>query len=176
MNKTSELIACLTITACSTRAVDKVDTSKFDLSKLPPPAQKQNLTFATDIQPLFKASCLRCHGEDRPKGGLQLGSLEAVLKGGKDGKVVVPGDSKASFLVAAVAQVDAEIAMPPKPRGGRGPGGPGGPGNSPGGGGRPPGPGGPNGGPGGGGFGPPPKPLTAEQVGLIRAWIGQGAR
>ena len=33
------------------------------------------------------------------------------------------------------------------------------------------GPGGP-----GGGFGPPPKPLTAEQVGLVRAWIDQGAK
>ena len=26
------------------------------------------------------------------------------------------------------------------------------------------------------GFGPPPKPLTAEQVGLVRAWIDQGAK
>jgi hypothetical protein len=24
--------------------------------------------------------------------------------------------------------------------------------------------------------GPPPKPLTAEQVGLVRAWIDQGAK
>jgi hypothetical protein len=42
------------------------------------------------------------------------------------------------------------------------------------------GPGGPPpGGPGPGGqrnFGPPPKPLTAEQVGLVRAWIDQGAK
>jgi hypothetical protein len=52
-------------------------------------------------------------------------------------------------------------------------GGPGGPGGPPGG-----GPGGPGGGPGGpgGGFGPPPPPLTAEQVGLVRAWIDQGAK
>jgi len=27
-----------------------------------------------------------------------------------------------------------------------------------------------------GGFGPPPKPLTPEQVGLIRAWVDQGAK
>jgi hypothetical protein len=40
------------------------------------------------------------------------------------------------------------------------------------------GPGGPPpGGPGGQhNFGPPPKPLTAEQVGLVRAWIDQGAK
>jgi hypothetical protein len=44
----------------------------------------------------------------------------------------------------------------------------------------PGGPGGPGGGPGGfggfGGGGTPPAPLTAEQVGLVRAWIDQGAK
>src|SRR5439155_23930881 len=126
-------------------------------------------------------------------------SQEEVLKGGEDGTVVVPGDSKKSPLVVAVARLDDKFAMPPKPKpggpGGPGgqfrgrPGGPGGPGDRP-----PGGPGGPGGanppgprgggappgppsGPGGpGGFGPPPKPLTPEQVALIRAWIDQGAK
>jgi hypothetical protein len=163
------------------------DFSKFDLSKLPPPAQKAGLTYATDIRPLFEATCVRCHGQERPKAGLRLDSLESVLKGSRDGKVVTAGDSKKSLLVIAVSQIDEHTAMPPK-RGGRGggrggPGGPGGQGgqqgsagaNPPQGGGeggnRPPGGQG-----GGGGFGPPPKPLTAEQVGLIRAWIDQGAK
>ena len=74
------------------------------------------------------------------------------------------------------------------PAGGPPPGGPGGDNGGPGG--PPPGgPGGDNAGPGGpppggpgpGGqpprnFGPMPKPLTAEQVGLVRAWIDQGAK
>ena len=97
----------------SASANDKWDITKIDTSKLPPPVDKQGLSFANDIQPLFKASCLRCHGEDRPKGELRLDSLEAVLKGGKDGKVVVPGDSKKSLLLLAAAQVDEKIAMPP---------------------------------------------------------------
>jgi hypothetical protein len=68
---------------------------------------------------------------------------------------------------------------PPPQVGGDGDHGPGGP--PPGGGDRPPG--GPQGTNGPGSFqsrlrplGPPPKPLTAEQVGLIRAWIDQGAK
>jgi hypothetical protein len=155
-------------------AGEGVDLSKMDLSKVPPAAAKKGLTFSKDVQPLLEASCTRCHGQDRPKAGLQLTSLDAVLKGGKDGKVVVPGDSKKSLLVIAAAQIDEETAMPPKRGPGRGgPGGPGG-GRPPGG---PPGGGGPGGGPGGpGGFGPPPKPLTAEQVGLVRAWVEQGAK
>jgi hypothetical protein len=173
------LIACIMTTASSAVAADKFNFDKLDLNKLPPAAEKKDLTYTKDIKPLLQSSCLRCHGEQRPKGNLRLDNLEGVLQGGKDGKVVVAGDSKHSPLVIAAAQIDDKTAMPPK----RGPGGPGGPGggNSPrppgggdnGGAPRPPGQGGP-GGP--GGFGPPAKPLTAEQVSLIRAWIDQGAK
>jgi hypothetical protein len=143
-----------------------------DLSKLPAASEKKNLTFAKDIRPLFQASCMRCHGNDRPKGGLSLGSLAAVLKGGKDGQVVIPQKSAESPLLIAVAQIDDDTAMPPKK--GPGGGGPGGGGRGRGG----PGGGGGNGGPGGrpGGGGLAPKPLTPEQVGIVRAWIDQGAK
>ena len=161
------ILGGLVAVASTVTAGEAVDLSKIDLSKLPPAATKKGLTYSTDIKPLLEASCTRCHGQDRPKAGLQLTSLAAILKGSKEGKVVVPGASKKSILVIAAAQIDEETAMPPK----RGPG-HGGPG-----GGRPPG--GPQGGggPGGpGGFGPPPKPLTAEQVGLMRAWVDQGSK
>ena len=192
MNKTrASLIASLLAAASPLLAGEKTDFSKLDLSKLPPPASTRGVTYAKDIRPLFEASCIRCHGQDRHKGGLQLTSLESVLQGGDDGKVLVAGDSKNSLLVIAASQIDPETAMPPKRGpGGRGRGGPGG--GAPGGGERPPGgdspgprpdgsappggPGRPGGGGPGGGFGPPPKPLTPEQVGLLRAWIDQGAK
>jgi len=181
---------------CLALHAEPPDFSKLDVSKLPPATKQKGITYAKDIKRLFEASCFRCHGEERQKGGLRVDSLEAVLKGGEDGKVVIAGKSEKSPLVIAVSQIDPEYTMPPKPKG-RGPGGPGGPGSpgGPGGPGGPPAqgadgqkpPGGPNGGgpggrpPGGGpggpgGFGPPPKPLTAEQVGLVRAWIDQGAK
>lgn len=149
-----------------------------DLSKLPPPSKQQNITYAKDIKPLFEASCVRCHSGERAKAGLHLDSLEGALKGSKDGKVIVPGKSEQSDLVMAVARLDEKKAMPPMRGPGRGPGGGGGPGGP---GGQNPGAGpGTAGGPGAGGpgfqKGPPPKPLTPEQVGLVRGWIDQGAK
>lgn len=138
--------------------------AEVDLSKLPAPSSRSGLTYAKDIKPLLEASCIRCHGEEKQKGDLRLDSLGALLKGGENGKVVVPGKSKESPLLIAVSQLDEETAMPPKRKGG-GPGGPGGPGGN-----RPA-----PGGPGGGGPGMP-KPLTAAEVGLVRAWIDQGAK
>jgi len=149
---------------------------------LPPASTKQGVTFATDVKPLFEASCTRCHGAQRPKGGLRLDTLEGVLKGSEDGKVLEVGNSAKSDIVTAIARINPKTAMPPerKPRPG-GPGGPGGAekagegaksGDAPA---HPEGAGGP-GGPGGQGNRTPAKPLTAEEVGLVRAWIDQGAK
>jgi len=178
MHRTSVLlILALTALGTSARAAEP------DLTKLPPPANKKGVTYTKDIRPIFEVSCFRCHGEQGPKAGLRLDSLETVLKGGEDGKVILSGKSDKSLLVIAVSQLDEKKAMPPKPgagRGGRGPGGPGGPGGPPPAEEKPAGPAAgapPQGQPGGrGGFGPPPKALTAEQVGLVRAWIDQGAK
>ena len=173
-------------------AAARLSAAPVDWSKLPPPSTQTGVTFEKDIAPMLKESCVRCHGVNRPKAQLRLDSLEGVLKGAKDGPVVTAGDSANSLLVKAVSQLDPQTAMPPKPRARRGPGGPqgtnapampppGGPGG-PEGGGPPPmdggqGPGGPGGpGPGGQPKFPPAKPLTADQVGLIRAWIDQGAK
>jgi len=174
----------------------------IDWSKLPPAATAENVTFDKDIAPIFKDSCVRCHGAERPRAQLRLDTLEGVLKGTKQGPVLTAGDSAHSLLVKAVSRLDPETAMPPKPRNRRPPGGPMGT-NAPA---MQPPPGGPpmGGGPDGGDrprmggnegdrppggpmgtnapadrlrrLGPPPKPLTPEQVGLVRAWIDQGAK
>jgi mono/diheme cytochrome c family protein len=150
-----------------------------DLSKLPPAAKREGVTYAKDIRPIFEASCLRCHGEQRPKAGLRLDSLESVLKGSKEGQVVLPGKGAESKLVLAVARVDERSAMPPKPREGRR-GGPGGPsakssddgkakGQTDGGNSQTPNA--PQ-----QAKAPAAKNLTTEQVALVRAWVDQGAK
>ena len=149
------LVTALTFAACSVMAEPLPDPSK-----LPPVSKQEGVTFEKDIHPIFEDSCVRCHGEQRPKAQLQLGTLEGTLKGSKDGKVVVPGQSEKSPLVFAVSEINGKISMPPKPRAPR-------PGAANGGTNAPAAPAAPQ---------HPWKPLTPEQVGLIRAWIDQGAK
>jgi hypothetical protein len=40
-----------------------------------------------------------CHNSASPSANLDLGSFAGVMKGGKDGVIVVPGDSANSLLV-----------------------------------------------------------------------------
>jgi hypothetical protein len=170
-----------------------------DLSQLPPPSDRTGLTFTNDIEPIFKASCMPCHNGPRSRGGLHLDTLEGVLNGGMHNgqkvDVITPGNSETSSLVVAVARLDPHTAMPPVRRNRPGmpgvppaPGGPDGATNAPP---NPPPPPPPPGNlapgsnsppmppmPPGQGVrvGPPANSLTREQVGLVRAWIDQGAK
>ncbi len=86
----------------------------MDVARLPAPAEKQGVTYATDIKPILDQSCAKCHGGEKPKGKLRLDSLEGALKGGEDGKVINPGDSAGSVLVHNVARIgDPDNYMPP---------------------------------------------------------------
>ncbi|MGO9585675.1 MAG: c-type cytochrome domain-containing protein [Limisphaerales bacterium] len=113
-----------------------------DTAQLPPASTKTGVTYATDIKPIFEASCVKCHSGEKPKAKLKLDTLENALKGSKDGKVITAGDSAKSPLVLNVAHLskDHDSWMPPAHNKAN--------------------------------IGP----LTPEQIGLIRAWIDQGAK
>ena len=57
--------------------------------------------------------CLRCHGGEKIRSGLDLSTREGLLKGGDKGLVVVPGKAKDSRLYQYVAHLD-KPHMPPK--------------------------------------------------------------
>jgi hypothetical protein len=54
--------------------------------------------YAEHINPILDANCASCHGEGQAKGGLRMDSYELLLKGGKDGPVIVAGSSAKSVL------------------------------------------------------------------------------
>lgn len=58
--------------------------------------------YAQQIHPIFDSSCVSCHGEAEVKGGLRLDSYQSVMKGGKDGPVIVAGRPENSLLLQRV--------------------------------------------------------------------------
>src|ERR1700750_2897426 len=54
--------------------------------------------YAVRVAPFVETRCSGGHGETREKGQLRLDSFAAVMRGGKDGAVIKPGDPKASEL------------------------------------------------------------------------------
>jgi len=111
-----------------------------DTRPLPAPSKKAEVTYVQDIRPIFREHCFACHGEQNQFAGLRLDTLKDTLKGTTEGPVIVPGKSRQSLLVIAVAQLDADTAMPPPSTSGKS------------------------------------NRLSSKEIGLIRAWIIQGAR
>ncbi len=74
-------------------------------------AQRQ-VEFVRDIQPIFDAQCLSCHGAKKAAGQLRLDNKGAAMKGGISGAVIVQHNSKASILLARVTGSDGQDKMP----------------------------------------------------------------
>lgn len=73
------------------------EPSSFEAQQASAPAQA--IDFNRDIAPIFKASCVKCHGGESPQARLRLDSEAGVLRGGVSGKAVIDGKSADSLLV-----------------------------------------------------------------------------
>src|SRR5271154_4712462 len=67
--------------------------------------------FELKIRPVLATNCYACH-TNSALGGLRLDSREAMLKGGKRGPSITPGDAEQSLLIQAVRQTDENLKMP----------------------------------------------------------------
>ena len=130
--KIRHLLCIATLGACGVSLAAAAD---IDSAKLPPAAQ-QTIDFAREIEPIFAAKCVGCHGPAKQKGEFRLDQRTAALKGGDTyAPDIIPGKSAESPLVQLVAGLVDGMQMPPEG-----------------------------------------ERLTNEQIGLLRAWIDQGAK
>jgi len=77
------------------------------------PSEAPVAFFASRVAPIFDDKCVQCHGSEKKKGKLRLDSFDYVMRGGKDGLVIKPGDTKNSELYRRVTLPrDNKDAMP----------------------------------------------------------------
>src|SRR5579872_4057501 len=79
--------------------------------------QAQELTpekkefFENHIRPVLAQQCFACHTNSM-MAGLRLDSREGILKGGKSGAAIVPGEPEKSLLVSKIRSSDGDVRMP----------------------------------------------------------------
>jgi len=67
------------------------------------PAMPNPDSFYTQhIHPILDSNCVACHGAGKSESGLRLDSYESLMKGGKDGPVIVPRNADRSLLIERV--------------------------------------------------------------------------
>src|SRR2546423_11804291 len=66
--------------------------------------------YTRDIQPIFQKRCYVCHGPQAQMKGLRFDDRQAAMR------VIVPGDSTHSILIARTSGVDGKFMPPTGPR------------------------------------------------------------
>jgi mono/diheme cytochrome c family protein len=65
------------------------------------------VSFVNDIKPIFDTRCIKCHGVERTKEGLDMQTYDNIMAGSRNGPVIEPGNADNSFLVQQI--VDGEM-------------------------------------------------------------------
>jgi hypothetical protein len=78
------------------------------------PLQSPQSFYAVRVAPILGERCAGCHGARRQKSKLRLDTLGAILRGGKHGTVITPGETANSVLARRISLPPGnEQAMPP---------------------------------------------------------------
>jgi hypothetical protein len=68
--------------------------------------------YQKEIGPILEQACAKCHAGNVAMGGLLLDSEAAILRGGKSGPAIVPGNSGSSLLIKRILGTDGAPRMP----------------------------------------------------------------
>ena len=110
-------VVCLTI--AGHYGADITHGDNFFLAPVWHPEKKlvpinKAVLFSDVVEPIFDSKCNGCHDPNKTKGGLMLISEKSILKGGKDGKIIVPGQPQISLLLQRIHMPEGEKKhMPP---------------------------------------------------------------
>ncbi len=86
-----------------------------DDAQSPPEASGESVSFARDIEPIFRARCHGCHQPAKAHGGYVMTEFDRLVGPGESGEPgIVAGDPDASYLMQQIVAVDGEASMPKK--------------------------------------------------------------
>jgi mono/diheme cytochrome c family protein len=78
-------------------------------------AEVRKVSFAKEVEPLFRSNCQGCHQPAIPHGEYVMTDFAKMLTGGETGDAaIVPGKPEASHLLKQIEKVDGKAAMPKK--------------------------------------------------------------
>jgi hypothetical protein len=81
----------------------------------PVPNIQEAYVYNDVVRPILQTKCYSCHGPNKQKGKLRMDDSIMLMKGGKDGTVIEPGNADSSKMIKRLLlPVDNEDHMPPK--------------------------------------------------------------
>lgn len=81
----------------------------------PIPDVQEAMVYQEVVQPLLKSKCYSCHNANKKKGGLQMDQPDLLMKGGKNGEVIISGNAEQSEMVKRLLLPrEDDDHMPPK--------------------------------------------------------------
>jgi mono/diheme cytochrome c family protein len=81
----------------------------------PLPNVQEAMVYQEVVQPLLQSKCYGCHNANKKKGGLQMDKPDLLMKGGKDGKIIIAGKAAESEMIKRLLLPrEHEDHMPPK--------------------------------------------------------------
>jgi len=85
------------------------------MSNKPIPNVQEAVVYTDIVQPIFKSKCYSCHGPNKQKGRLRMDQPELLMKGSKNGEVIVAGKAAESELIKRLLLPrEDDDHMPPK--------------------------------------------------------------
>lgn len=91
------------------------DDSTSNTAIKPVPDVQEAVAYNDIIKPILQTKCYSCHGPNKQKGKLRMDDEQLLMKGGKDGKVIEPGNADQSEMIKRLLlPVDDQDHMPPK--------------------------------------------------------------
>ncbi len=82
------------------------------------PKNYQNVVLYKDVvQPILNQKCVSCHNDKKTKGGLKMNNYDAIMKGGKNGAIVMVNNAIESKMYNRMTlPMEDRYHMPPKSR------------------------------------------------------------